>query len=250
MYNLSIVIIAKNEEKRIEKCLKSVKFASEIILVDSGSNDNTIKIAEKFGAKVFKRDFDNYGYQKYFAVTKATKKWILCIDADEIVSKKLSSEIKNIVKLDNNEISGYFIPYKNFFMNKPLDCLDERYYQLRLFKKEKGNFIRSEVHERIKVNGKTFYLKNYMYHHSYRSISQILKKFDDYTDKEAKLRYNNNRIFRARQLLYYPLSIFFRRFFIKKGYKDGIHGLVLTILFMYYQFCVYLKLWQLGENSK
>lgn len=242
--NLSVVISAHNEEKIIEECLKSVSFADEIVLVDNSSFDKTSEIASKFTSKIFTQpNRIMLNTNKNFGFSKASGDWILSLDADETVSPGLSREIKSVIK-NPSDVSGYWIPRKNIIFGKWIES--EMWwpdYQLRLFKRGKGKFPEKHVHEYLKVQGDTEKLKNPMVHQNYTSIDQYLyKMLNIYVPSEVK---NRGKV-RVRWIdsIRYPINDFLKTFFFQKGYKDGLHGLVLSFLQAFYMEIVFAKLWE------
>src|SRR5579862_7963340 len=178
MSKVSAVISAFNEEKNIQRCLESLSFASEIIVVDNSSSDKTAEIAKKYTKKVFtqKNNPSQIDLQKNFGFEKATSEWILSIDADEEISKELAKEIKSTI-LQKDYINGYWIPRKNIIFGKFIE--HSGWFpdpQLRLFKKGTAKFVKAHVHEPVKLSGESAYLKNYIIHHHYENIAEFLNK--------------------------------------------------------------------------
>lgn len=240
---LSVVISAFNEEKKIEDCLKSVYFAQEIILIDNSSSDKTSEIAKKYNAKVFVRE-NNFmlNINKNFGFSKANGDWILNLDADERISPQLQKEILKAVK--NPEINGYWIPRKNIIFGKWIEGgLWWPDYQLRLFRRGKGKFPEKHVHEYLKVEGETEKLNSPLIHQNYTSIDQYLyKMLNIYVPSEIKNR--DGIKIQWVDSLRYPVEDFLKTFFLQKGYKDGLHGLVLSLLQAFYMEIVFVKLWE------
>jgi glycosyltransferase involved in cell wall biosynthesis len=247
MSKVSAVISAFNEEKNIERCLKSLSFADEIVVVDNGSSDKTAEIAKRYTSKVFSQANNpaQIDLQKNFGFEKATGDWILSIDADEEVSKELAQEIEGVIK-KKNAVNGYWIPRKNIIFGKFIEHTgwfpDP---QLRLFKKGKGKYIKTHVHEPIKLDGESAYLKEFIIHHHYETIAQFIRRtVDIYAPNEAK-----DYLDKGYQLSYFdavrfPLNEFISRFFARKGYQDGFHGLMLSLLMAFYHFMIFAYLWE------
>jgi len=233
MSKVSAVISAYNEEKNIEQCLKSLAFADEIIVVDNSSTDKTAEIAKKYTAKVFsqKNNPAEIDLQKNFGFEKATGDWILSIDADEDVSKELAEEIKSKIKNQKAEINGYWIPRKNIIFGKFIEHTG--WYpdpQLRLFKKGKGKYVKAHVHEALKLEGESVYLKEFIIHHHYETITQFIRRtVDIYAPNEAQDYLDKGYQFSAFDAVRFPLNEFISRFFARKGYKDGFYGLMLSL---------------------
>jgi len=246
MGKLSIVISAFNEEGRIEKCLQAASFADEIIFIDNSSTDDTPKIARKYTSKVYKRPNNMMlNINKNYGFSKATGEWILSLDADEILTPELIQEIHQVISRDSG-ISGYWIPRKNIIFGKWIqNSIWWPDYQLRLFKREKGKFAEKHVHEMLAVSGETEKLLHPFIHDNYSSVSQFIQKLDKiYTESEV-----NNFLTTGKQISWvdaitFPLQDFLKTFFAQKGYKDGLHGLVLSLLQAFYAEVVFAKIWE------
>lgn len=246
MKNITATIIAFNEENKIEECIKSVLWCDSIILVDSGSTDNTIKIAQELGAVVISNKWEGFAKQKAFAIKQAKTKWVLSLDADERISDELKNEISN---LSENDIIGYYIKRENYFIGKKIStCGWEQDYQLRLFQKDNTSVTDKLVHEGFIVKGKTEVLKSSMIHLTYDSITQALSKINSYTSLQAKeMKDKKINIF---SLFLRTLSQFLRIFISLKGYKDGIHGLILAFFNSLTTMLAYSKLWESKLEKK
>lgn len=243
---VSVVITAFNEERKIEDCLKSVKkIANEIIFIDSSSTDKTSEIAKKYTDKIFVKPNNlMLNTNKNFGFSKAKSNWVLSIDSDERLEDGLIDEILNLD--EESDIDGYYIPRKNIIFNKWIKNTGwYPDYQLRLFKKEKGKFDEEHVHEMLRVTGQTVKLQNHIRHLNYDSISHFLEKtISIYTISEAEAKLRDGYEFKFSDIYKMPVSEFTTRFFSNKGYKDGMHGLVLSLLMAFYHFVIFLRLWE------
>jgi len=255
MIKLSVSIIAKNEEKNLDRCLSSIIDVGEIIYVDCGSTDSSIEIAKKYTNKIFKREHTpNLNINKNFGFDKASGEWILSLDGDEEITPELFKEIKDVIYRDT-QYSAFFIPRKNYYfgiwLKRGAQYPD---YQLRLFKKEKGRFECRHIHERIKIDGKIGKLKNQMIHYTYDNISQYLSKFDRDSNFEARFLYekgiNVNFFNSVRWLIIKPCTRFIRRYFFKLGILDGIVGLFAALSDAAGFIIRYFKLWEIYKNEK
>lgn len=254
---LSVVISAFNEEQRIGACLESVQFADEVILVDNESNDKTESIAKKYGAIVLSRPNNPMlNINKNFGFSKASGKWILCLDADERVTPELAREIQAVISYTDKEVKGYLIPRKNIIFGKWIES--EMWwpdYQLRLFQEGFGKFPEKHVHELVTVDGAVEKLTEPLIHESYNSVSSYLHKLDKiYTENEAEQIIASGRKLGWIDALRFPVNDFLKTFFLQKGYKNGLHGLVLSMLQAFYMEVVFAKVWERQgfqeENSK
>ena len=247
LQKLSIVISAYNEEEKIEKCLMSVKWADEIVFVDNCSQDKTLEIAKKYTDKIFSQPNNplKIDLQKNTGFEKATGDYILSIDADEIVTDELKEEIKKLLG-EKDLKNGYFIPRKNIIFGKWIrHSIWWPDYQLRLFKKDKGSFSGKTVHKSIDIDGEIGYLKEPLVHENYQTISQYLYKMDKiYTEVEASKIIDSGKELKWTDAIRFPANDFLKTFFLQKGYKDGLHGLVLSILQAFYMEVVFAKVWE------
>src|SRR6266700_5485201 len=167
LVKVSAVIITYNEEKNIRRTLSQLYWCDEIIIVDSYSTDRTVNICKEFGCQVHFRKFDGYGTQKKFAVSKAINTWVLCIDADEVLTDKLIDEIGDSLKEDT-EYAGFSFPMNMVFLDKEfMHGKESRRYFLRLFNRQSGGFTEEKVHEGIRVTGQVKKLQHTISHYSY-----------------------------------------------------------------------------------
>ena len=233
MPTISFAIIAHNEADILQNCLKSVKWADEIIFVDCQSTDNSINIAQNHNAKVFERKNERTVYiNKQFALDQASSDWVFILDPDEKIDEKLKNEILKKIN-SSDEINGYYIPRKNFYFGKWLKH-GGKYpdFQLRLIRKDKGKFKPQPVHEKIEISGKTAFLRNDLIHCPYRNTRDIIRKFEFYSDvisqKYILSGYLKTYVFTR------PFVKFARDYFIKLGFLGGTTGLIVAIL----DFCV------------
>ena len=254
MNKVSVVISAYNEETNIKNCISSTKeLADEIVVVDNSSSDKTLEIAKRSDALVFSQENDplNIDLQKNFGFSKATGDWILSLDADERITPELTKEIRSIVSAKGGWASGpngYEIPRKNIIFGKWIEHTGwYPDYQLRLFKKGTGKFVSAKVHEPIVVSGGTEQLSSPMIHENYQSINQFLSRMIVYTESEAQALIEGGYRLQIMDAIRMPFQEFLRRFFSQEGYKDGIHGLILSLLMSFYHFVIFLKIWE--ENK-
>lgn len=243
---VSIVISAYNEERKIEDCLKSVAdIADEIILVDNTSSDKTIEIAKKYTDKIYSRENNKMlNINKNFGFSKAHNNWILNLDADERVTPELADEILGID--ENTEMNGFFIPRKNILFGKWMQhSIWWPDYQLRLFRKKEGRFPEKHVHEYLDVPKPVGHLTSPILHLNYESVSQYIYKLENiYTESEVENILSSGKKIQWYEALKMPVGDFLKTYFYQKGYKDGLHGLVLSMLQAFYMEVVFAKVWE------
>lgn len=246
-HKLSIVISAYNEESKLESCLQSSKWADEIIVVDNSSTDNTAQIAKKYTKKVYSQQNNplKIDIQKNTGFEKATGDYILSLDADEEVSPELRKEIEELLGKEVL-IEGYLIPRKNIIFGKTME--NSGWYpdhQLRLFKKGKGGFKTETVHQGISVEGDKEYLSEHLIHHNYENISQFIQKnMIIYAKNQASALIKNNYDLKPGDLIKIPSKEFLSRFFGRKGYRDGLHGLFLSLLMAASHLVILAYVWE------
>src|SRR3989338_3995693 len=250
---ISVVVSAFNEEKMIEDCLKSVKdLADEIIFIDNTSSDKTVQIAKKYTDKILvkKKNKVMLNSNKNFGFNKASGEWIISLDADERITKDLEKEIQMV--LFRSRYTGYEIPRKNIIFGKWIKhAIWWPDYNLRLFRKGKGNFPLKHVHEKLEVKGNISRLKNPILHYNYQTISQFIKKLDTtYTESEVENFLISGKKIYWHDAIRWPANDFLKTFFLQKGFRDGFHGLILSIFQAFYSFVFFAKVWERHENFK
>ena len=182
---LSVTIITKNEEKNIFRCLKSVKWADEIVVVDSGSTDKTVEICNQFECKVVNVEWLGFGKTKSFAVDQAKYDWIFSIDADEEVTVELKKRILQI--LERPQFDGYKVKRQSFYLNRWIKhCGWNRDYPLRLFNRQKGKFNEKLVHESVEIRGDVSKIEEILKHYTYPNLTSYLNKMEHYASLAAE----------------------------------------------------------------
>jgi glycosyltransferase involved in cell wall biosynthesis len=251
MKSLSAVIIAKNEQKNITACVKSITCADEILLVvDTDNSDDTLNLAKSLNVNVYQLPFEGFGRLRNKSIALAKGDYILFVDADERLTKELNEEIKDLLsKRDDLLKDGYYIKRKNFFLGKLMRFGPfGRDYQLKLFKKGKAYCNdNTSVHEKLYIEtGKIGYLKNSILHYPYKNLDEYLEKLKRYSSLAALDLYKNNkRCNLLRDLLLRPLACFFKMYILKLGFLEGFYGLILSILSAFHLFLKYLRLYYL-----
>ena len=226
MQKLSVVIITYNEEENILRCLASLKdLADEIVVIDSMSTDNTKDLCREFGCRVISHEFAGYGQQKQFGTDQASNNWILSVDADEVLTEGLRSEIKELLGRETISQAGFRIPFSLFYMGRILRYSGTgKEYHLRLFDRTRGKFTEAAVHEGVEINGPSGTLKYQIIHYSYKDIFHHLQKINTYTTQAAEGNVRNGKTFsKAWVILKFPVS-FITFYIIRLGILDGYPG--------------------------
>ncbi|WP_457640831.1 glycosyltransferase family 2 protein [Persephonella sp.] len=241
---LSIALISFNEEDRIGDVLDAVHdIASEIVVVDSGSTDKTVDIARKYGAKVFLEKWKGYKDQKNSALEKCSQDWILFLDCDEVVSQDLKKSIIDAVQ--NPSADGYFINRKTVYLGKVLKYAFQPDWKLRLVKRSSNpRWEGGNVHEYLVIDGKTSKINGDLLHYSYRDIYDHFMKVVNYSKLSAEDMYKRGKKFSLLKLILNPWASFFKEYFLKKGFFDGIRGLIIAVSTLFYTFLKYIYLWE------
>lgn len=226
---ISAVIITKDEEENIERCLSALNWLEEIIVIDSGSADKTVELAKKFTPRVFFRRWEGYGRQKNFAISLANSEWVLSIDSDEVVSRALKEEIIKTLSTSHT-CSGFYIPRKNFIGSRFI-----RFggwypdYTLRLFKKGAGKFEDRLVHEKVSITGKAGYLKTPLLHYTYRGLKDYSARQVYYSRLAGEQILKENKKVSAISLIFRTFYNFFKSYILRLGFLDGCLGFHLSI---------------------
>lgn len=249
MTNVTVLILAKNEERNMKECLETVRFAEEVIVIDDFSNDKTKEIAESMGAKVVQRSMNgDWGEQQTFAIQQAKHEWIFFLDADERVTAPLAEAIRKIV--EKNEKYAYWIKRHNQF----------RYYQAthgsfrpddvcRLLPKE-GTSVVGFVHPAFVYSYEDRYIKEYILHHTYDNWEQYMNKVNRYTTLAAeKYKSNGKQVSFIKDILLRPIWSFFKIYILNLGFLDGKLGFIFSVNHYNYTLMKYTKLYYLYKSG-
>ncbi|HEV8141360.1 MAG TPA: glycosyltransferase family 2 protein [Methylomirabilota bacterium] len=244
MPRLSVVVITLNEEDRLRETLARVAWADEIVVVDAGSEDKTVALAREFTDHVLIHPWQGFAAQKNVGIAHATGDWILSLDADEHVEPALREEITAVLQAPDAR-DGYRIARRNIMWGRWIR--HGRLYpdwQLRLFRRGRGRFVERAVHESVQVDGTIGRLAAPLLHHSYRDVSDFLRRADRYSTLAAEEWTRAGRPFCATQLLTAPLGRFLSMYVVHRGFLDGWRGFLLAVLYAYYVFIRSAKIWE------
>ena len=227
---LSVIIIAKNEEANLRRCLESVKWADEIIVLDSGSTDSTVSIAKQYTDKVYLTDWLGYGIQKQRALDHATGDWVLSLDADESVTDALKQDIIQGIAKEN--VDGYRVPILLNFYGKQLNHSWSPRHHIRLYKRDGAQYTDKIVHEEVLLptGAQISQLKSALHHHSFQDISHALRKMNAYSSYSATIRREKKRAPSFMKSLLGSWWMFFRCYFFQFGFLEGRDGYILALL--------------------
>lgn len=255
---LSLCLAVFNEEKSIHYPLDSaINFVDEVVIIDGGSTDQTVKIARSYGKKIRLFEEKNppmFHINKQKAIERARGEWILQLDADEAVSPQLKAEIETVIQ-QKNDYAAYYLPRENFFLTRFL-TKGGMYpdYTIRLYRRGTAHFPCRNIHENVAIKGEIGYLKNPLLHYADPNFSRYLKRWDRYTSLEAKelrkkLKENNQRLIFCRYFFVKPLVNFFSLYFRHKGFMDGFPGFVFALFSSIRFWVVYIK-WKTEDKKE
>jgi glycosyltransferase involved in cell wall biosynthesis len=247
---LSVTVITKNEAADIGETLASVRWADEIIVVDSHSTDDTVAIARRHTDRVVVRDWAGYIDQKNHAASLAAHDWILSVDADERVTPELAAEVKALLQSDPRE-AAFRIPRVTWHLGRWIRTTDwYPDYQLRLYDRRAAQWTGRSVHESVTVRGATGMLRAELQHYAYRDISDHLETIDRYTTLAARQMQEDGRRAGLLELAGHPPLAFLRNYLAHGGIRDGVPGFIISAMNAYYVFLKFAKLWELQRTDK
>ncbi|WP_342146865.1 glycosyltransferase family 2 protein [Rickettsiella endosymbiont of Aleochara curtula] len=244
MLALSVIVIVKDVAIDIQRCLESVKWADEIIILDSGSQDNTLEICRQYTQNVFLTDWPGFGMQKNRALDKAQGKWVLSIDADEYLSDSLIEEIKQIISNNKDQNDAYAIKRISFFCGKKIRHGDwSRDSIVRLFRRLPHiRFTPASIHENLNGYLHLGELNQVIFHNTMKTISQVLLKLEHYSSLTAQMAYQQHKKSNIFKAILHATWCFIRGYLIRLGFLDGREGFILAISNALGVFYRYVKL--------
>jgi glycosyltransferase involved in cell wall biosynthesis len=246
---LTVTVIARNEAGNLAAALDSVRWADEIVVVDAESTDGTVEIARRYTDRVIVRPWPGYAEQKNFAASQARHDWILSLDADERVTPALAEEIRRILS-GVPEAVGYRIPRVAFHLGRWIRSTDwYPDYQLRLYDRRRARWVGRHVHESVRADGPVRRLRGEIQHFPYRDIAHHLQTMDRYTTLAAQQMYEEGRRARWVDILVVPRLAFVRNYVLRRGFRDGMPGLIVSAMNAYYVGLKFAKLWELCSAS-
>lgn len=246
MPQFSVTIITYNEEKRIADCISSVIFADEIVVVDSYSSDKTVEICGNLGARVIQHKWPGHIKQKNYALSQAAHDWVLSLDADEVVSPELATQIQQLMQQERLAPSGYYVPRQTNYLGRWIKhCGWYPDYKLRFFNRQRAQWGGEDPHDSIICEGKTAKLSGHLYHYSFDTLADHLDTIGRFTDIAALERHKNGVKPSLGHLVLRPPLAFFKMYFIQLGFLDGMAGLIVCVLSAYHVFVKYTKLYEL-----
>lgn len=249
---VAAVVIARNEAENMQDCIDTLHWADEVVVVEYGSTDDTVAVARTAGATVIQNPFLNFAQQRNDALAAVQSDWVLFVDADERVTTALSSEIRRVLR-SNPAHSGYWIPRHNYIFGR-LTRHTGWYpdYQMRLLKRGAAHYDPDrKVHELVILEdgSEAGYLENPLVHYNYNNIRHFIEKQRSYAKYDANIMFEHGVCPKLRNFILQPLRQFYWRLFILDGYKDGLHGLLLSVLMAWNEFDKYRQLRKLCRGK-
>jgi glycosyltransferase involved in cell wall biosynthesis len=246
--NISVAIITKNEEANLPRLLESVSFSADIVVVDSGSTDRTVEIAQGFGCRVFTEDWKGYGLQKNSAVGKCRHEWVLLLDADERIPPETAGVIRGVIGSPladayrfrrRNYLHGRWLRHSGYWPDR----------QVRLVNRDRGSF-RGTIHEQWAARGRVADLDADIDHYAFSGYADMLKTLNEYSTVIAGELYSSGRRANFLSPVYHGLGMFFKIFVLERGFLDGMDGLVTALTKAGGSFFKYAKLLELQRAEK
>jgi glycosyltransferase involved in cell wall biosynthesis len=237
----SVTMITFNEEQLVRDALESVKWADEIVVIDSLSTDQTVAICREYTEHVYQVPWHGYVEQKNIATEKTSYTWVLNIDADERVSQELAEEIRSVL-LETPHYVGYYIPRKTYYLGDWINhCGWYPDYTLRLFNKQASRWVGKALHEKVEVQGATAYLHYDLYHYTYEDIADHVQKMNSYTSIAAA---HKSSTVSGSKILFRTAFTFLKKYLLQQGFRDGTRGMIVCLLSAFTVTLKYAKLWE------
>jgi len=248
---VTVLIITGNEGAKIRECLESVKWADEIFVVlDHRSHDATESIAKGYTDRVVRHDFTDTGAQRNWAIPQAAHRWVLVVDSDERVTEPLQKRIRGLLSSDGKKAGGYEIRRRSYFFDRMIDhCGWGNEYVLRLFRRDEGRYDGRQVHAKVAVPGQVERIEEPIIHHTYSDFDEYFRQFQRFTTWSAEDLRKRGKKPSWTNLCLRPLFRFWKMYFLKRGFMEGKHGLILCTLASFQVFTRYAKLWWLERRD-
>jgi glycosyltransferase involved in cell wall biosynthesis len=242
---VSVYVLTYNNRRTIERCLKSVGWAEELVIVDSISTDGTYEICQRYTDKAYQREWKGHRDQYQYAADLTSREWIMFVDADEEVPPELVEEIRRELKGEARDWDGFFVYRRTYYLGRWI-----RYGgwypdgEIRLYRRDRGRW-EGGLHAKVVVDGKVGFLKSRYLHYTYRDISDQIRTIDRYSQIAAEDMARNGERLSLFKLLFHPPFRFIKEYLFKLGFRDGLPGLIIIVSTMFYVFIKYAKLWEL-----
>ena len=247
---VSVYVLTTNNRRTIERCLKSLSWAQELVVVDSFSQDGTYDICKQYADRIFQRKWTGHREQYQYAADLTTLDWIMFVDADEEIPPELAEEIQIELNERARDLDGYFVYRRTYYLGRWI-----RYGgwypdgEIRLYRREKGRW-EGGLHAKLVVDGKVGILRSLYHHYTYGNISDQIQTIDKYSQIAAEDLFQSGKKFSLLSLLVHPPFRFIKEYLLKSGFRDGLPGFIIIVSTMYYVFIKYAKLWEMTISKK
>ncbi|MEW5803366.1 MAG: glycosyltransferase family 2 protein [bacterium] len=245
MKKISAIIICMREEGNIQQCLKSINFVDEIIIIDSGATERTLEICKKFTDRIVRHPWPSYRQQMEYARDIAKNEWVLSLDVNEAVSEKLKENIIFALEKDHGRYAGYRMKRQYFYSNQQVNHCWHPELQIRLYRKSKAQWVRRNQHYSVELDGRCRDLKGDLKYSPYQDLSQYLHAVDSRSSMRAREEFEKGKPEYPSGLVFSPLFYFVKAYGLKRGFLDGMPGLVISVLESYGRFLESAKLWEM-----
>lgn len=245
---LSVLLPTFNNAAYMRPTLESIKWADEILVVDSFSTDATLELCREYGARIIQHAYIQSAKQKNWAIPQCAHEWVLQVDTDEVVEPELKTEILKLIQAPPQGVDGFRIPFKHHVFGEWVKvCNLYPEYHLRLFRRDAGRFQDKEVHAHVEVSGRVETLQHHILHYGMKSISNQLRNLDRYSRYQADELKKRGKKFHWTQLAFRPFALFAYYFFWTRGFTAGYRGLLISALNATFDFWAHAKLWELEK---
>ncbi len=250
MEKVSVYVLTFNNERTIERCLTSLQWADELVIVDSYSTDRTVEICRRFTSRLSQRKWTNHQDQYQYAADKTANRWVMFVDADEEVPPELAREIREELKASNGQWDGYIAHRRTYYLGRWI-----KYggwypdYEIRLYDRNRGRW-EGGLHAKVRLQGRVKTLKNRYYHYTYRDISDQIKTIDKYSQVAVDDMLQEGKGFNVVHMVLNPPFRFIKEYVFKRGFLDGIPGLIIAVSTFYYTFIKHAKAWERYRESQ
>lgn len=254
MERLSVVVIVKNEEERIRRCLESIKWVDEIVVVDGISIDRTVDICKEYGANIIQHRFEgDFSIERNIGIDNASGDWILQMDADEVVTDEFKKELKSILQQKECQISAYKFRRDTYLLGHRMRYGGWSPYVMMFFRKGQARY-EGRVHHILKIDGRTSVMNTALEHHPCDSIDHLAYKQNRYTSLQAKEIFDSKGILPIGEvrynIIFKPLKIFRKNYFKKQGFREGIYGFIFSVIDAYSHFLLWVKYWEIVRQRR
>lgn len=248
---ISVCVITLNEEENIRDCLESVKWADEIVLVDSFSVDRTVAVAREYTDRIFQRKWKGINDQRQYCLEVATHEWVLCVDADERLTPELANEIQSFFKDGDPECAGFEMPRRTWYLGRWIR--GSGWYpahKVRLFRRAAGRFGDNDPHDKVLIDGEVRRLRHDLLHYSYRDLAHHVATVNSFSTTAARRKFRKGKRGSLAAMLFKPPWRFFWQYILRRGFRDGVPGLLIGAMSAYTVFLRSAKLWEMTLVEK